>query len=158
MKTRIGPFSLRLPVKIKTWLECAAQENNRSVTSETIFRLSSSLDKDFTEDYVTRFKQESPTSLNTDGVGIRLPPDVKELLKTKARKHRNSLNQEMVMRLTTSFEEELGRYEPPVKSRHSDYVSDTGYTLNTVEMDLIDTFRNLDEHSKSVVIKLVKSL
>jgi Arc-like DNA binding domain len=157
MSTRIGPFSLRLPVTIKLWLEDAARENNRSVTSEAIYRLVTSLKKDYSDHEVTTFKQASPTSINNDAVGLRLPSDLKTLLREQAKAHKNSLNQEIVMRLTDAYQLSSS-YQTIQKISEPDFVSDTKYTLSVVEQDLIETYRKLSDEDKSVVIKISKKL
>ncbi len=150
MKNKTVSYSLRLPVQTLDWLILSAKESRRSNNSEVIFKLNSVLDKEFSEQDVALFKQSSPTKLNTEVFQFRLDEKLKESLRMHGTVHRNSLNQEIVMRLffAQRWESSPTKHHGIQESKVNDF-EDAALTI---------MFKKLSPKHKKAVMNLIRDL
>ncbi|HAO25947.1 MULTISPECIES: Arc family DNA-binding protein [unclassified Methylophaga] len=159
MSARKGPFGLRLPAELMSWLRYEATQHNRSTTSEALFLLQKSLAHRFDKTAVREFLKKCPTSTNTEAFGLRIPDDLKILLRDFSQQHEISLNLEIVMRLSHSYDK-YRRHSAAAKISHNDYRSTSAkeFTITDSEQRLLDLFRGLNEANKKVILTLINNL
>lgn len=159
MSARKGPFGLRLPAELMSWLRMEAAQHNRSTTSEALFLLQNSLTHRFAKTAVQEFLGKHPTCSNTEAFGLRIPDDLKTRLRDLSQQHEISLNLEIVMRLSNSYEK-YRRHSAAAKISNNGYRSMPAkqLTISDSEQQLLCLFRGLNETNKKVIITLINNL
>ena len=159
MSARKGPFGLRLPAELMSWLRREATQHNRSTTSEALFLLQNSLSHRFGKTAVQAFLEKHPTSTNTEAFGLRIPDDLKARLRDFSQQHEISQNMEIVMRLSLSFEK-YRQHTVAAKIESNGYRSkpNKGSTISDSEKRLLDLYRGLNEANKKVILTLINNL
>lgn len=94
MSTKKGPFGLRLPADLLSWLRYGAPRHNRSTTSEVLFLLQNSLTHRFAKTTVREFLKQYSTLTNTEVFGLRILDDLKTRLCDFSLQQDISLNME----------------------------------------------------------------
>lgn len=136
------------------WLEDAAQENARNMTSETVYRLTKSLERDYSISDVRLFQQQCPTESYNASFGLRMAGDLKEALRIQGKKHGNSLNKELVMRLFFSHREAHHSYEiAEDKSGTTSRIS-----ISKEEDELLSLYRGCNPKRRQILIDLAYEL
>lgn len=159
MSARKGPFGLRLPAELMSWLRYEATQHNRSTTSEALFLLQNSLTHRFGKTAVREFLEKHPTSTNTEAFGLRIPDDLKSQLRDFSQQHEISLNLEIVMRLAQCYEK-YRRHSVAVKIRPNGYrtIPNSELAISDSEQQLLCMFRELNETNKKVIMTLINNL
>jgi len=159
MSARKGPFALRLPAELMSWLRYEATQHNRSTTSEALFLLQTSLTQRFDKAAVREFLKKCPTRTNTEAFGLRIPDDLKIQLRDFSQQHEMSLNLEIVMRLSHSYDK-YRRHSTAAKISHDDWrsISAKELILTDSEQRLLDLFRSLNDANKKVILTLINNL
>ncbi|WP_151903909.1 Arc family DNA-binding protein [Methylophaga nitratireducenticrescens] len=159
MSARKGPFGLRLPAELMSWLRSEATQHNRSTTSEALFLLQNSLTHRFGKTTVQEFLLKHPTTTFTEAFGLRIPDDLKSLLRDFSQQHEISLNLEIVMRLTQSYEKHR-RHSVAVKIRPNGCrtIANGELVISDSEEQLLCMFRGLNETNKKVIMTLINNL
>ncbi len=158
MSERKGPFGLRLPGTLFDWLKSEADHSSRSTTSEALFQLRNSLDREFCDEQVENFIKNNPPSDNTEAFGLRIPDDLKAILKMHSDNHQMSLNQEIVMRLAS--EKHHRSISNDVIHAHANGNGFDGETMKITdsEKQFLLVFRKLNTSNKELIIRLIKNL
>ena len=159
MSARKGPFGLRLPAELMTWLRDEASRHNRSTTSEALFILQNSLSTCFEKTAVQDFLRKYPTTINTEVFGLRIPDDLKTSLRECSEQHRISLNLEIVMRLAKYFEDKKrpsAGARMALNSYQSLPVDD--FVVSESEQLLLSLFRDLSAPNKKAIMTLIHNL
>lgn len=156
MSERKGPFGLRLPAELMSWLRFEAKQHNRSTTSEALFLLQNSLAHRFGKTAVREFVKKHPTFTHSEAFGLRIPDDLKTHLRDFSQLHGMSLNMEIVMRLAHHYEK--NKYQTvSAKKRSEDYLV-VPLTITESEQLLLDLFRGLSETNRKVILTLINNL
>jgi len=156
MSERKGPFSLRLPAELMSWLRFEAKQHNRSTTSEALFLLQNSLTHRFGKAAVREFIKKHPTCTNSEAFGLRIPDDLKSHLRDFSLLHGISLNMEIVMRLAHHYKK-YQHQTVTAKKRTEDYLT-VPLTITESEQILLDLFRGLSETNRKVILTLINNL
>ena len=140
-------------------LEKAAEENARNMTSETVYRLHRSLEREYSKDDVEYFNRQCPTKSYTSSFGLRVPDDLKEAIRLQGKKHGNSLNKEIVMRVFFS-DEYTAHHIRPIKnaisdSKHGDNKPENVTVLSPEEHQLLAVYRDLQPHQRRIISDLM---
>ncbi|ODN67576.1 MULTISPECIES: Arc family DNA-binding protein [Methylophaga] len=156
MSERKGPFGLRLPAELMSWLRFEAKQHNRSTTSEALFLLQNSLTHRFGKTAVREFIKKHPTDTNSEAFGLRIPDDLKTRLRDFSLLHGMSLNMEIVMRLAHHYEKHQ-RQTVAAKIRPDAYRT-LPLGITESEQHLLDLFRGLNEANRKVILTLINNL
>ena len=159
MSARKGPFGLRLPAELMSWLRSEATQHNRSTTSEALFLLQNSLTHRFGKTAVREFLLRHPTSTYTEAFGLRIPDDLKDRLRDFSYQHEISLNLEIVMRLFQDYEKHR-QHSVAANINRGGYraVAEKQFTISDSEQRLLCLFRGLNEANKKVIMTLINNL
>lgn len=159
MSARKGPFGLRLPAELMSWLRKEASQHNRSTTSEALFLLQNSLTHRFGKAAVQAFLEKYPTRINTEAFGLRIPDDLKIRLRDFSQQHDLSLNLEIVMRLSHHYQKQR-RHSVAAKMRNHAYhsVPEQDLAISESEQQLLCLYRGLNETNKKVILTLIHNL
>jgi len=156
MSARKGPFGLRLPTELMSWLRFEAKQHNRSTTSEALFLLQNSLSIRFSKTAVRDFLKKHPTYSNSEAFGLRIPDELKTSLRDFSLQHDISLNMEIVMRLANYYEKHQ-RQSVAAKIRPDAYRT-VPLPITESEQLLLDSFRGLNEANRKVILTLINNL
>lgn len=138
-----------MPDELKDWLYSASKKNNRSASSEIMFRLRNSLNTQYTKDQITHFNEASPTEINGEGYGVRFDTELKEAIRNYGKLSGNSLNQEMVMRLFYAEKESTSEVVT---------IREDAAAYSDEDKSVIELFNALDDKSKHAVMALIRNL